>query len=63
LKKNNKRDVVLIILIIAILFSVASFLFEGDGEEKITYADVVRQFENQNVESYTIDGGLLTAEL
>jgi len=54
---------VLIILIIAILFSVASFLFEGDGEEKITYADVVRQFENQNVESYTIDGGLLTAEL
>ena len=53
----------LFLLIIAILVSVASFLFEGPNTEKITYADVVRQFEAENVEEYIIDGGLLTMKL
>ena len=63
MKKNNARDILLFLLIIAILVSVASFLFEGNGEEKITYAEVVRQFEAENVEKYIIDGGMLTAQL
>ena len=63
MKKNNARDILLFLLIIAILVSVASFLFEGNGEEKITYAEVVRQFEAENVEKYMIDGGMLTAQL
>ena len=63
MKKNNTRDILLFLLIIAILVSVASLLFEGTPTEKITYADVIRHFEAQNVEKYTIDGGLLTMEL
>ncbi|MBQ6902572.1 MAG: ATP-dependent zinc metalloprotease FtsH [Oscillospiraceae bacterium] len=63
MKKNNTRDILLFLLIIAILVSVASFLFEGPNTEKITYADVVRQFEAENVEEYIIDGGLLTMKL
>ncbi len=63
MKKNNTRDILLFLLIIAILVSVASFLFEGNGAEKITYAEVVRQFEAENVEKYMIDGGMLTAQL
>ena len=63
MKKNNTRDILLFLLIIAILVSVASFLFEGPSTEKITYADVVRQFEAENVEEYIIDGGLLTMKL
>jgi len=63
LKKNNTRDILLFLLIIAILVSVASFLFEGPEVEKITYADVIRQFEAQNVEKYTIDGGMLIMQL
>ncbi len=63
MKKNNTRDILLFFLIVVILVSVASFLFEGNGEEKITYAEVVRQFEAQNVERYVIDGGMLTMQL
>lgn len=63
MKKNSTRDILLFLLIIAILVSVASFLFEGGNVEKITYADVIRQFEAENVEEYIIDGGLLTMKL
>ncbi len=63
MKKSNTRDILLFLLIVVILISVASFLFEGNGEEKITYAEVVRQFEAQNVERYIIDGGMLTMQL
>ena len=57
------RDILLFLLIIAILVGVASYLFEGPEVEKITYADVIRQFEAQNVEEYVIDGGILTMQL
>ncbi len=50
-------------LIIVILFSIASILFNGNGGEKITYAEVVRQIEQQNVEKYVIDGGQLMMQL
>ncbi len=63
MKKSNTRDILLFLLIIVILVSAASLLFEGNGEEKITYATVVRQFEAQNVEKYIIDGGILTMQL
>ena len=63
MKKRNGRDIFLFILIIAILVSLASFLFEDGAEEKITYATVVRQFQAENVEKFVIDGGILTAQL
>ncbi|MBQ5778222.1 MAG: ATP-dependent zinc metalloprotease FtsH [Oscillospiraceae bacterium] len=63
MKKSNVRDILLFLLIVVILVSVASVLFEGNGEQKITYAEVVRQFEAQNVERYIIDGGMLTMQL
>ena len=58
------RDILLFILIIAVLVSVASFLFEGGVEEKIVFSDVIRQFEAENVEEYVIDeSGMFTAKL
>ena len=64
MKKRNGRDIFLFILIIAILVTVASFLFEGNGDDRISYGTVVRQFQEKNVERFIIDGdGYLTAEL
>ena len=62
-KKSSTRDIILFLLIIVILFSIASILFNGNGGEKITYAEVVRQIEQQNVEKYVIDGGQLMMQL
>ena len=53
----------LFLLIIVILISLASVLFEGDAEKKVTYAEVVRHIEAENVERYVIDGGILTMQL
>ena len=55
-KKSSFRDILLFLVIIAILSSVASFLFEERAPEKIKYSDVVRQFEAKNVHSFVIDG-------
>ncbi|MBR5542692.1 MAG: ATP-dependent zinc metalloprotease FtsH [Oscillospiraceae bacterium] len=63
MKKNNTRDILLFLLIIVILISLASVLFEGDAEKKVTYAEVVRHIEAENVERYVIDGGILTMQL
>ncbi len=63
MKKNNTRDILIFILIISILVSFATYLFDGTPQEKITYAEVVRQFEAENVKEYVIDGGMLTAKL
>ena len=55
-KKSSFRDILLFVAIIAILTSVASFLFEERAPEKIQYSDIVRQFEASNVEKGLIDG-------
>ncbi len=63
-KKSGKRDLLLFLLIVVILISVVSVLFEGQEQEKIVYSEIVRQFEGKNVESYVIDGdGILTMRL
>ena len=63
MKKNNTRDILIFILIISILVSFATYLLDGTPQEKVTYAEVVRQFEAENVKEYVIDGGMLTAKL
>ncbi len=63
-KKSSFRDILLFVAIIAILTSVASFLFEERAPEKIQYSDIVRQFEASNVEKGLIDGeGMLKLTL
>ena len=63
-KKSSFRDILLFVAIIAILTSVASFLFEERAPEKIQYSDIVRQFEASNVEKGIIDGeGMLKLTL
>ncbi len=54
---------VLFLAIIAVLVALASFLVGENQPAKPTYADVVRQFEAENVEKYVIDGGVLMMEL
>ncbi len=62
-KNTGARDIFLFLLIVAVLVALASFLMEGAPVEKTTYADVVRQFEAENVEEFTIDNGILTMKL
>ncbi len=57
------RDIALFLFIIVILISLATFLLEDNAAPDPTYADVVRQFEAENVEKYVIDGGMLTMQL
>ena len=63
-KNTGARDIFLFLLIVAVLVALASFLIGGTPVEKITYADVVRQFEAENVEEFLIDeNGILTMKL
>ncbi len=57
------RDIALFLFIVVILISLATFLLEDNTAAEPTYADVVRQFEAENVEKYVIDGGMLTMQL
>ncbi len=63
-KNTGARDIFLFLLIVAVLVALASFLMNGAPVEKTTYADVVRQFEAENVEEFVIDdSGILTMKL
>ena len=63
MKKNGTRDVLLFLLIVAVLVSFATMLWETEKPEEPTYAEVVRAFEAEQVKNYVIDGGILRMEL
>ncbi len=53
----------LFLLIVAILVSFATMLWETEKPKEPTYAEVVRAFEAEQVKNYVIDGGILRMEL
>jgi cell division protease FtsH len=63
LKKNGLRDVALFFVIIMVLVTLATFLWESEQPDEPTYAEIVRHFERQEVKSYVIDGGILRIAL
>lgn len=63
MKKNGARDILLFLLIVAVLVSFATMLWETEKPEEPTYAEVVRAFEAEQVKNYVIDGGILRMEL
>ncbi len=62
-KKNPIRDTIVFILVVVILVSVGTTLWKSQQPAPPSYAEIVRAFEAEKVDSYIIDGGLLTMKL
>ena len=52
-----------VFVIIMVLVTLATFLWESEQPDEPTYAEIVRHFERQEVKSYVIDGGILRIAL
>ncbi len=62
-KKVGFRGIVYMVLIFAVIFSVFSFFTKEDGPKKITYGEMVAQFNAEKVESFELVGSKLTCKL
>ena len=63
MKKNGARDILIFLVVVALLISFATMLWETEKPAEPTYAEVVRAFESEQVKEYVIDGGLLKMKL
>ncbi len=63
MKKKATRDLLLFIAAIAVLVTMATMLWESEQPPEPTYSDIVRDFEQEKVQSYVIDGGILSMTL
>ena len=55
-KSNNIKSILIYILIFAMIILVLSFMFRGGSQNEIeNYSEVVRYFENDQVQSFTVD--------
>ena len=62
-KKNPIRDIIVFLLVVVVLVSVGTSLWESQQPAPPTYAEVVRAIEAEQVDEYVIDGGMLTMKL
>ena len=62
-KKNPISSVLLFILVVVVLVSVGNTLWESQQPAPPTYAEIIRDFEAEQVVQYVIDGGELTIQL
>ncbi len=63
MKKKATRDLLLFIAAIVVLVTMATMLWESEQPPEPTYSDIVRDFEQEKVQSYVIDGGILSMTL
>ncbi len=63
MKKKAVRDLLLFIAAVFVLVTLATMLWESEQPPKPTYSDIVRDFEQEKVKSYVIDGGILSMTL
>ena len=63
MNKKAARDIALFLAIVVVLITLATTLWDSQKPAAPTYAQVVRKFEAEEVESYVIDGGILTMRL
>ena len=63
MNKKSVRDIMLFLVIVVVLVTLATTLWNANQPAPPTYADVIRAFENEQVEEYVIDGGELTMKL
>lgn len=63
MNKKAARDIALFAVIVIVLITLATMLWNSQKPAAPTYADVIRKFEAQQVKKYVIDGGTLNMEL
>ena len=62
-KKNRRFDIGFYILIAIVVLAVIFMLMSGDEPEGMKYSDMRHLFEQEKVESFTIEGTTLTMRL
>ena len=55
MKKNNFKIILFYLVLIVGVFVLLSFLFSKNETPKVSYGDVVEYFENDQVQSFTVD--------
>jgi len=63
LKKRTARDLLLFVAAILVLVTMATMLWESEQPPEPIYSDIVRDFEQEKVQSFVIDGGILSMTL
>ena len=55
--KNNGKNILFYVVLIAVLLVASTFLIGQKKEEPPEYSEIVKLFENGEVESYTVTAG------